>query len=221
MKKHTLFSFRRCPFAIRARWAIKVSGLKVEIREVNLKDKPSELIKNSATKTVPLLILNNGEVLEESLEIMIWALQNSKENYLNKYFERNLQKEIINMIKENDEIFKFHLDRFKYSSRYDQNKKEFHFSEAFKYLEKWNNLLKRSIKRKWLIGEKETIADWSIWPFVRQFKIACDNQKITNYFDEPLNSWFNYFDKHENINDVMYKYRFWEETSALEIFPKN
>tara|TARA_B100000963_G_scaffold264409_1_gene232552 strand:- start:1852 stop:2517 length:666 start_codon:yes stop_codon:yes gene_type:complete len=221
MKKHTLFSFRRCPFAIRARWAIKVSGLKVEIREVNLKNKPLELIKNSATKTVPLLILNNGDVLEESLEIMIWAMQNSKEKCLNKYFEQNLQKDIINITKENDEIFKFHLDRFKYSSRYDENKKEFHFSEASKFVEKLNNLLKRSIKSKWLIGGQETIADWSIWPFVRQFKIACDNQKITNYFDEPLNSWFNYFETHENINDVMCKYRFWEETSDLDIFPKN
>jgi len=221
MKKHTLFSFRRCPFAIRARWAIKVSGLKVEIREVNLKNKPSELIKNSVKKTVPLLILNNGEILEESLEIMIWALQNSKENCLHKYFEKNLQQDIIKIIRENDHIFKFHLDRFKYSSRYDEINKEFHFSEAYKFVEKLNNILKISIRNKWLIGEQETIADWSIWPFVRQFKIACDNQKITNYFDEPINSWFNFFAKHENLNDVMFKYRFWEETSSLDIFPKN
>ena len=95
MKKHILFSFRRCPFAIRARWAIKMCGIEVVIREIDLKNKPSELIKNSVSKTVPLLILNNGEVIEESLDIIIWSLKNSqKKNYIEKYFKRK-DREII------------------------------------------------------------------------------------------------------------------------------
>ena len=66
MNKHILYSFRRCPYAIRARWALRESLVKVELREVDLKNKPVDLIKNSQNKTVPLLILKNGEIIEES-----------------------------------------------------------------------------------------------------------------------------------------------------------
>ena len=220
MKKHILFSFRRCPFAIRARWAIKMCGLEVEIREVDLKNKPSELIKNSISNTVPLLMLNNGEVIEESLDIVIWALRNSNNNCLKKYFKQNYRKIILETIHENDQIFKYHLDRFKYSTRYNSNDKEFHFKNAQKFLKKLNIALYQSNKKRWLIGDQESIADWCIWPFVRQFKIACDNQKILDYFEEPLEFWFNYFSKHEQFKCVMYKYSVWNSGSVRETFPK-
>ena len=221
MKKHILFSFRRCPFAIRARWAIKMCGLEVEIREINLKNKPSELIKNSVSKTVPLLILNNGQVIEESLDIIFWALKNSPKDYLKKYFRKSYQDIIIETIHENDNIFKYHLDRFKYASRFNPNEKEFHFKNAQKFLKKLNIALSQSNKNRWLIGDQESIADWCIWPFVRQFKIACDSQKKLDYFEDPIESWFKYFSKHENFKFVMYKYNAWESSSLLETFPRN
>ena len=222
MKKHILFSFRRCPFAIRARWAIKMCGIEVVIREIDLKNKPSELIKNSVSKTVPLLILNNGEVIEESLDIIIWSLKNSqKENYIEKYFKKSNREIILEIIHENDHIFKYHLDRFKYASRFNPNEKEFHFKNAQKFLSKLNISLSQSNKNRWLVGDQESIADWCIWPFVRQFKIACNSQKILDYFEEPLESWFNYFSKHENFKYVMYKYSVWESSSIEETFPSN
>ena len=221
MKKHILFSFRRCPFAIRARWAIKMCGIEVEIREIDLKNKPSELIKNSVSKTVPLLILNNGEVIEESLDIIIWSLKNSQKNYIEKHFKKNYREIILETIHENDHIFKYHLDRFKYASRFNPNEKEFHFKNAQKFLKKLNTSLSQSNKKRWLVGDQESIADWCIWPFVRQFKIACNSQKILDYFEEPLESWFNYFSKHENFKYVMYKYRVWEPSSIEETFPSN
>ena len=221
MKKHILFSFRRCPFAIRARWAIKMCGLEVEIREIDLKNKPSELIRNSVSKTVPLLILNNGEVIEESIDIIIWALKNSPRCYLEKYFKKSYREIILETIHENDYIFKYHLDRFKYPSRFNPNNKDLHFKNALKFLKKLNFALSQSNKNKWLIGDQESIADWCIWPFVRQFKIACDSQKILDYFDEPIESWFNFFSDHENFKYVMYKYRVWESNSSIETFPKN
>ena len=221
MKKHILFSFRRCPFAIRARWAIKMCGLEVEIREIELKNKPSELIKNSVSKTVPLLILNNGEVIDESLDIVIWALKNSRNNSTEKYFKKTYQQIIIEIIHENDHIFKYHLDRFKYASRFNPNEKEFHFKKAQKFLEKLNIYLSQTNKNRWLVGEQESIADWCIWPFVRQFKIACNSQKILDSFEEPLESWFNYFLKHENFKYVMYKYSVWEPSSIEETFPSD
>ena len=222
MKKHILFSFRRCPFAIRARWAIKMCGIEVEIREIDLKNKPSELIKNSASKTVPLLILNNGEVIEESLDIIIWSLKQSKQvNYIDKYFKKSNREIILEIIRENDHLFKYHLDRFKYASRFNPNEKEFHFKNAQKFINRLNISLSQSNKKRWLIGDQESIADWCIWPFVRQFKIACNSQKILDYFEEPLESWFNYFSKHENFKYVMYKYSVWESSSIEKTFPSN
>ena len=220
MKKHILFSFRRCPFAIRARWAIKMCGLEVEIREIDLKNKPLELIKNSVSKTVPLIILNNGEVIEDSLDIIIWALKNSQKDCTKKYFKKSYQKKILETIYENDHIFKYHLDRFKYASRFNPNEKELHFKKAQEFIKKLNITLSQSNKNKWLIGDQESIADWCIWPFVRQFKIACDSEKFLDYFDEPLEFWFNYFSKHENFESVMYKYSVWESSSLVETFPK-
>ena len=221
MKKHILFSFRRCPYAIRARWAIKMCDLEVEIREIDLKNKPLELIKNSVSKTVPLLILNNGEVIEESLDIIMWALKNSPKNYNERYFKKSYRELILETIHENDHIFKYHLDRFKYTSRFNPNEKEFHFINAQKFLKKLNISLTQSNKNRWLVGDQESIADWCIWPFVRQFKIACNSQKIYDYFEEPLESWFNYFSKHENFKYVMYKYSVWESSSIEETFPSN
>ena len=78
MKNDILYSFRRCPYAIRARWALLICEIKVEIREIDLKNKPLDFLNNSKTKTVPILIKKNSEVIEESLEIILWALSKSK-----------------------------------------------------------------------------------------------------------------------------------------------
>ena len=222
MKKHILYSFRRCPYAIRARWALRESLVKVELREVDLKNKPVDLIKNSQNKTVPLLILINGEIIEESLDIILWALSNSKKSDLKKYFPINLQEEILNIIRENDQEFKFHLDRFKYASRFDEKDKDYHFYEAQNIIKNWNLLLKDKPKKNfWLVGENETIADWCIWPFVRQFKIACEHQKIDNHFDDPMIRWLKYFEKNNNYKDVMNKYEIWNQSSKVSFYPLN
>jgi len=222
MKKHILYSFRRCPYAIRARWALRESLVKVELREVDLKNKPVDLIKNSQNKTVPLLILKNGEIIEESLDIILWTLSNSKKSDLKKYFPNNLKEEILNIIRENDQEFKFHLDRFKYASRFDEKDKDYHFYEAQNIIGKWNFLLRDNPKRNfWLVGENETIADWCIWPFVRQFKIACEHQKIDNHFDDSMIRWLNYFETNNIYKDVMNKYEIWNQSSNVSYFPLN
>ena len=222
MKKHILYSFRRCPYAIRARWALRESLVKVELREVDLKNKPVDLIKNSKNKTVPLLILKNGEIIEESLDIILWTLSNSKKSDLKKYFPNKLTEEILNIIRENDQEFKFHLDRFKYASRFDEKDKDYHFYEAQNIVKKWNLLLKDNPKRNfWLVGENETIADWCIWPFVRQFKIACEHQKIDNHFDDSMIRWLNYFETNKIYKDVMNKYEIWNQSSKVSYFPLN
>ena len=106
MPEHILYSFRRCPYAIRARWAIRVCNLEVELREIDLKDKPKELLNISQNKTVPLLVLSDGRILQESLAIVMWALQNSKNHNLERFFKKGYRAKILQIIQENDILFK-------------------------------------------------------------------------------------------------------------------
>ena len=137
-------------------------------------------MNKSMTKTVPILLKKNNEVIEESVDIIIWALSLSGKESIKKFYNpNNKEEEILEIISENDHSFKYHLDRFKYSSRFNAGEEDYHFSEATKFIEKWNNLLTNN---RWLIGDKPSIADWCIWPFVRQFKIACESQKKNKLF---------------------------------------
>ena len=219
MTTDILYSFRRCPYAIRARWALLICEIKVEIREVDLKNKPIEFINRSSTQTVPILLKKNNEVIEESLDIIIWALSESKKEYIKTlYIPDNYKEEILEIVSENDHGFKYHLDRFKYSIRFDKSDEDYHFLEARKFIKEWN---KKLLKSQWLIGDKPSIADWSIWPFVRQFKIACESQKKTNYFEDPIKDWLDYFEKHQYFKKLMYKYDPWEPSSKKDYFPPN
>ena len=219
MTTDILYSFRRCPYAIRARWALLICEIKVEIREVDLKNKPLEFIKQSNTKTVPILLNKNSEVIEESLDIIIWALSESKKkNIKNFYIPTAKEKEILEIISENDNGFKYHLDRFKYSARFNSSEEDYHFLEAMKFIKKWN---KKLTTNRWLIGDNPSIADWCIWPFVRQFKIACESQKKTNYFDDPIKDWLGYFEKHQHFKKLMHKYDPWKPSKKKEYFHFN
>ena len=144
MRTDILYSFRRCPYAIRARWALLICEIKVEIREVDLKNKPLEFINISKTKTVPILVKKNKEVIEESLDIIIWALSESKNKQIkNFYIPSRKEEEILEIIFENDNGFKYHLDRFKYSSRFIEREEGYHFLEATKFIKKLNKLIKK------------------------------------------------------------------------------
>ena len=219
MPKHILYSFRRCPYAIRVRWALLICEIKVEIREIDLKNKPLDFLNKSKTKTVPILIKKNSEVIEESLEIILWALSESKkENIKKTYFPNNKKEYIFKVVNINDNEFKYHLDRFKYSTRFENNNKEFHFTKAHEFIKNWNEILSES---KYFCGDKPTIADWSVWPFVRQFKIACESQKRKSYLEPPIKEWLDYFENNRKFKSLMYKYELWEPNSKKNYFPLN
>ena len=219
MTNDILYSFRRCPYAIRVRWALLICEINVEIREIDLKNKPLDFIKRSKTKTVPILIKKNCEVIEESLEIILWALSESKKkNTKLIYFPENKKEDIFEIINENDKEFKYHLDRFKYATRYKDSNEEFHFIEAIKFIKKWNELLEEN---KYFFGDTPTIADWAIWPFVRQFKIACESQKKINYLDPSIKNWLNSFENNIKFKSLMYKYELWGPNSRKNYFPSN
>ena len=153
-----LYSFRRCPYAMRARMALLVSGAVCEIREVKLRDKPEAMIAASPKATVPVLVLADGTVIDESIDIMRWALgQNDPEHWLDGD-DRAL-------IDANDGPFKHHLDRYKYPERHDSDPAA-HRAEAITML---GALEQRLAGQRYLCGDRLSLADAAIMPFVRQF----------------------------------------------------
>ncbi|MDI1239329.1 MAG: glutathione S-transferase [Polaromonas sp.] len=166
-----LYSFRRCPYAMRARLALAVSQQAHELREVVLRSKPADLLAASPKGTVPVLVLPGGEVIDESLDIMRWALgRHDPAQWLSPL--QALQQDMDALIAANDGEFKQHLDRYKYPNRYPQESgaspADFalhHRSEAAHWLAQ----LDARLKGGWLMGAQASLADMALLPFVRQF----------------------------------------------------
>ena len=158
MTEPVLYSFRRCPYAMRARMALIASGIACEIREVKLRDKPPEMLAASPKGTVPVLVLPDGKVIDESIDIMRWALAlNDPELWLAGDDEV--------LIATNDGAFKHHLDRYKYADRHDTDPAE-HRAAGLAIL---RDLEARLSATPYLCGDSRTLADIAIMPFVRQF----------------------------------------------------
>ena len=216
MNHNILYSFRRCPYAIRARWALLNTNQIVELREVDLKKKPIELIQISKKATVPVLITKSNTIIDESIEIMVWSIKRSNMHILFGDILNDNSHEVFNLIDTNDRIFKYHLDRFKYASRFNIEESEIHRKASMEILKSLNDRLKEfSEKGKplFLVDAKETLADWAIWPFVRQFRIA-DIAK----FDQSneikfLKIWLNYFLTHKKYPIVMKKTKPWNKNN--------
>ena len=214
MKHNILYSFRRCPYAIRARWALLNTNQVVELREVELKNKPIELIQISKKATVPVLKTSLNKVIDESLEIMIWSIKRSNMHELFGDKNNDISKEIFSLIEINDNSFKYHLDRFKYASRFNIKESETHHSEAMEILLSLNKRLKvfsNEGKSLFLVDAKESLADWAIWPFVRQFRIADIKKFDQNNEIQYLRCWLNYFFTHEKYPIVMKKNEPWSK----------
>ena len=221
MKHNILYSFRRCPYAIRARWALLNTNQVVELREVELKNKPIELIQISKKATVPVLKTSLNKVIDESLEIMIWSIKRSNMHELFGDENNDISKEILSLIEINDNAFKYHLDRFKYASRFNIEESETHRSEAMKILLSLNNRLKvysNEGKPLFLVDAKESLADWAIWPFVRQFRIADIIKFDQNREIQYLRCWLNYFFTHEKYPMVMKKNEPWSKKNEPLFF---
>ena len=132
-----LYTFRRCPYAIRARMALSYSKINVELKEILLSNRPPELYAISTKGTVPVLYINNTDVIDESLDIMKWALNQNDPNLWISYNKR-MQFDII---EENDNEFKYWLDRYKYFDRFPENNKDYYRHKCGKFLKKLNQLL--------------------------------------------------------------------------------
>lgn len=165
MSRPTLYSFRRCPYAMRARMALRYSAVELDIVEVSLKAKPAEMLALSSKGTVPVLQVD-GRVIDESLEIMSWALARHDPQDWRLRDDADGQGLTAALIEENDQVFKLHLNRYKYPERYPEYPKEYYRSEGEDFLRRLEALL---ATRPFLAAQHQSLADVAVLPFVRQF----------------------------------------------------
>ena len=206
-----LYSFRRCPYAMRARMAIHISGQKCELREVLLRDKPPSMLEYSAKGTVPVLILQDGKVIDESLDVIDWALNLNDPDDWQRSKDKEKTKELIKI---NDGEFKYHLDRYKYSKRYDNEDPEFHRKKCLKFIESINNELNNS---KYIFDDNISYADIVVLPFIRQFRIA-DIEWFDSLPYDNLKKWLSSFLDSSLLNSIMKKYDLWQEGDKSIVF---
>ena len=193
---NTLYSFRRCPYAMRARMALRYCGVPVEIVEVSLKAKPAEMLAISPKGTVPVLNAD-GRVIDESLEIMRWALaQNDPQDWLLSGDAR-----VAELIEANDQVFKVHLNRYKYAERYPEQPMEVYRAEGEMFLRRLEELLER---RDYLLTDHPSMADVALLPFVRQFAHV-DREWFAQTPYVRLQAWLQRFLESELFTSIMKK----------------
>ena len=202
-----LYSFRRCPYAIRARMFLSYMEVSVELREVLLNERPQSLYKISSKGTVPVLLLKDGKVLDESLDIMRWAInQGEQKLYEDKLNEQN------QLIKYNDTKFKYWLDKYKYHVRYLEHSREYYQRKCSKTLAEYDMRLRENA---YLMGDRIRLADIAIFPFIRQ----CANVD-QNWFNNKypnLNQWLEIWKQSRLFKSVMMKYNQWRLGDELLI----
>lgn len=204
-----LYSFRRCPYAMRARLALYYAGIKLELREVILRDKPAHMIQISPKATVPVLQLPDGTVIDESLDIMHYALtQNDPEGWL--------KEKSPNLIQNNDRDFKNALDRYKYPNRYPDEDCSDARDKCEAFFIELNNRLSSHI---YLCADKITLTDMAIFPFIRQ----CANVDRSWFDALPypyLQRWLQDRLESDIFAAIMTKYEPWKEGDIPLVWPE-
>ncbi len=214
MSLPVLYSFRRCPYAMRARLAIMAAGLQVVLREVVLKDKPQALIEISPKATVPVLQTADS-VIEESLDIALWALKQSDPAGFWQSLSDSEQLQVIALVDETDGSFKAALDRYKYADRYPEQSPLAYRQQGEQFLQKLEHFLS---SQSFLLGNQPTLADIAVMPFIRQF-VMVDQNWFNNANYPQLQRWLNAFLKSAIFKQVMQHYPQWQPEDELVLFP--
>ena len=206
MQRPILYSYRRCPYAMRARMALSYAGIQVEIREIALREKPAHMLAVSSKGTVPVLVLASNEVLEQSLDIMDWALQQSD---VDEWIIQDQagQKLTADLIATNDGAFKKSLDKYKYAIRFPENPPEIYRAQGEEFLQRLEILLQQNT---YLCRNTISKADVAIFPFVRQFSMVDENWfESADY--PSLKAWLNGLLNSQLFLGVMQKYPVWAD----------
>lgn len=209
-----LYSFRRCPYAMRARLGIAAAGKSVILREVVLRDKPPHMLELSPKGTVPVLRLEDGTVIDESLDIARWALEENDPDQL-LMPETGSLNDMLALIHDNDGPFKHHLDRTKYDTRYPDENADDHRQAASEFLATLNDRLQTS---RFLFGARLSFADIAIAPFIRQFA-NIDRAWFNKQPWPHLIAWLDAFINSPRFTSIMEKYPQWQEGDEPTTFP--
>ena len=203
-----LYSFRRCPYAMRARMAIAASGQEVRLREIILRDKPAHMLELSPKGTVPVLQLADGTVIDESRDVMDWALAAADpQGWL-----AHKDDALIDLF---DTDFKHHLDRYKYATRYEG-------ADALEHRAACHDILRALEDRlsdAWLAGEAPGYTDIAILPFIRQFRIADMDWFDTEMALPRVQGYVMRFLDWPGFSGIMGKYALWLDSEIEHKFP--
>nr|WP_256558054.1 glutathione S-transferase [Marinobacterium sedimentorum] len=215
-----MYSFRRCPYAIRARLALARAGIRCELREVVLRDKPSQMLAISAKGTVPVLQVpadsgypEAGQVIAESIDIMRWALQQQDPGHWLSGADAKAGAELISR---NDGEFKWALDRYKYADRYPQHSAEEYRGMAEPFLQTLEQGLQQGAG---LLSPGYSLADAAIFPFIRQFALV-DPVRFEASDYTALKQWLSDWLASDLFIGVMCKYPPWQHGDAVTLFPE-
>ncbi len=192
---------------MRARLALDYSALAVEHREILLKNKPAAMLAASPKGTVPVLILKDQQVIDESRDLMMWALEhNDPQNW---YYNRSSddQRQIDTWIDCNDNEFKPWLDKYKYSVGYPEHSEAYYRQQAELFIAKLNSTLSQ---QDYLLGEEPTLADNALFPFIRQFAHV-DKAWFDASSYHAVQTWLEQFLNSERFGRIMQKHPLWQE----------
>lgn len=200
-----LYSFRRCPWAMRARMALTYASQQCEIREVNLREKPAAMLAVSSKATVPILILPNGKVIDESYDIMLWAIQQSDPDNWGAAIDHLLLHEPLQNLLKHIRIFK-----------YQENSE--HWQEAKQACANWLENLNVILQAQgFLIGKQSRLADAALFPIIRQVS-KVDNEWFASLRLIAVENWLNYFYQADFFNMAMQKFPVWQGSAPKEYF---
>ncbi len=214
MSRPILYSFRRCPYAMRARLALEAGGIDVELREIFFRDKALEFLATSPKGTVPVLVSDNGLFLEESLDIIRWSMETSKAGKLLEPDVGSTDKAIA-LIERMDADFKPHLDKYKYASRYEDVDGIVSRSQGSKFINELEDMLSG---QPHLYGQKRSVADIGVAPFVRQFAHVDQDWFYAQDWKNVI-TWLDAFKASPEFLRIMKKYPKWIAGDDVIIFP--
>jgi glutathione S-transferase len=202
-----LYSLQHCPYAIRARLGILLAEQTVYLRAIDLKDKPEDMLKVSPTGTVPLLILDQSIVIDESLEIMVWALgNNDPDNLLGSDVTTDLPN-MLSIINKYDNEFKDWLEKYKCAKRYHETNKDYFRQQCELFIAE---LEQRLTSDDFFMGEKASLVDYAIMPFIRQFA-RVERQWYLQSPYPKVRQWLNKHLQSSLFSKTMTKYPLWLE----------
>ncbi|MFQ3176659.1 MAG: glutathione S-transferase [Psychromonas sp.] len=210
-----LYSLHRCPYAMRARTAILLAQQTLLLRDIVMKNKPVEMLSASVKGTVPVLIFDDQSVIDESLDIMIWALDKNDPDDLLYKNQPEALSEMLNLISRNDNEFVNNLKKYKVTARYHDIEEQFYRQKCELFIAE---LEQRLTTQAYIMGEKPSLADIAILPFIRQFS-RTDRQWYLQAPYPNLRRWLKTHIQSPLFSKIMTKYPQWLDHREEMLFP--